>query len=151
MSCLGCPSLYCLCKLGQFIIASGSCKLYDIQSGLFAHFPEIQLMKRAIPENLHALYLLFGGKISANLIGVCGPIPAGEPVIFACIVPDQRPIGCLLYIRRTFQKLPEDPVIANHAGQACHQTFCHTTVFRSFQHTISVGFVFGALGQILDI
>lgn len=63
-------------------IASGSCKLYDIQSGLFAHFPERQLMKRAIPENLHALCLLFGGKISANLIDVCGPLPAGKKIIF---------------------------------------------------------------------
>ena len=145
MSCLGCPSLYCPCKLGQFIIASVSCKLYDIQSGLFAHFPEIQLMKRAIPENLHALCLLFRGKISANLIGVCGPLLAGETVIFACVVPDQRPIECLLYILRAFQKLPEDPMVADHTGQARHQTFCYPAVFCSFQHTVRVGFVFRAL------
>ena len=97
----------------------GSEKL-QVAAGQSRHGPEIQLIYRAGMEDLAAAGKALRAQALAGFLCKCGPVMAGFLVVLACIVCHQRTIGGILHSGMLFQKILEDPAVAQHTGQAGH-------------------------------
>ena len=124
----------------------------EIRAGLGRHFPEMQLMHRAVVEDGAAAGCALRRQAGAHLFRIGGPGAAGVRIAGTSVVLHQRAIEGVPHGRGAVQHFLEDPAVAQHAGQAGHDAFgLSLAVFCGVDHAVHIGAVLRPQGQGLQV